>query len=88
MTIRNFAFLVYMCLIASSCENTVFENNISATQLTTRSIPDDFTNYNSYFLVLSFIDNTTGKGSTVGTLKSYGQEVEYHFAYFVDSQKM
>lgn len=54
-----------MCLIASSCENTVFEKNIPATQLTTRSIPDDFTNYNSCFLDLSFIDNTTGRQSTM-----------------------
>ncbi len=58
MKIRNFAFLVYMCLIDSSCKNIVFEKNIPVTQLTTRSIPNDFTNYSSYFLISPLLIKT------------------------------
>lgn len=74
--------MFFLCLITTSCENTVLEENISATQLITRSIPNDFTDYNTYFLDLSSIDNGYGTESMTGTLKSYGKEVEYHFALF------
>lgn len=78
----HYICLFFICLIATSCENTVFEKDVPAVQPTTRSIPEDFTDYNTYFLDLSSVDYGAGTESMTGTLKSYGKEVEYHFILF------
>ena len=82
MKAHNLIYLCFLCFMALSCENTSFEKDVPNPQLTTRSIPDNFTNYNTYFLNISSADYGAGTESMTGTLKSYGKEVEYHFALF------
>lgn len=49
MKAHNLIYLCFLCFMALSCENTSFEKDVPNPQLTTRSIPDNFTNYNTYF---------------------------------------
>lgn len=44
-----FIYLFFMCLIATSCENTVFEEEIPATSAVTKSTPESLGYYGSNF---------------------------------------
>lgn len=64
------------------CESVTLDQNIPIEQPVTRSIPADFTDYNSFFLNPFSQDYGYGVESMTGTLKSYGKDVEYHLSLF------
>lgn len=59
MKAHNLIYLCFLCFMALSCENTSFEKDVPNPQLTTRSIPDNFTNYNTYFLTFIIFTNSS-----------------------------
>ena len=74
-----FIYLVLLFLTATSCENTIFEKEISVVQSTTRSIPADFRYHNTYFQEIKTIDNGYGTEQMYGTIYTYPTNVEYDF---------
>lgn len=68
-------FLFFLCLIITSCENIVFEEETSATQVTTRSTYEDLGYYGS-----NFLEQTYSAEEAFGYLQFNPVGVEYTFA--------
>lgn len=72
-----FIYLFLMCLIATSCENTVFEEEVLETHAVTRSsiTQDEFRRDNSVFYNIQKFDEQR----IAGDIKTYEKGVEYDF---------
>lgn len=73
--------LLLLCLIATSCENTILKEEDSVTQVTTRSsiTKDDFARDNSIFYNLQPAKTGTDVYRIAGDIKTYSKDVEYDF---------
>lgn len=66
-----FIYLFLMCLITTSCENTVFEEEIPATAAVTRSTPEELGYYGSNFRNIVVRTSQFGSDETYAYLNAY-----------------
>lgn len=71
-----FIYLFFLCLIATSCESTVFEEEIPVTSATTRSSYEDLGYYGSYF-----VEQMYGTDEAFGYIRFNPPGAEYSFSY-------
>lgn len=76
-------YLFIICLIATSCDNTVLEEEISTTQVNTRNstMAEQFALHNTSFINIKSLSNPWGKGlkEMSGEIVTYTSGVEYDF---------
>lgn len=77
----SFIYFIFLCLIISSCESTVLEEENSVTQAVTRSdiTKDEFARSNSIFYNVQPTNIGIDTYHIVGDIKTYSKDVEYDF---------
>ena len=86
----NFIYLIFLYLIATSCEKTVLEEEIPAAQSTTRSsiTPEEFARNNSLFYNIKPIYGGMGDADGIsqmsGDINTFKEGVEYDFSLYCE----
>lgn len=84
----HFIYLLFLCLIATSCENTFLEEEIPATQVTTRNsiTPEEFARNNSLFYNIESthggMGGADGISKMTGDVNTFEEGVEYDFILY------
>lgn len=84
---RHFIYFILLCLIATSCENTVLEEEIPAKSVTTKSSvnPDVFREFNTVFYnIIPIYGGGNGITRMSGDVSTYKEGVEYNFTLWCE----
>lgn len=84
---HHFIYFILLCLIATSCENTVLEEEVPAKSVTTKSSvnPDVFREFNTVFYnIIPIYGGGDGITRMSGDVSTYKEGVEYNFTLWCE----